>query len=285
MKNLPANIVMAKNELSTTSAWLIMLDINLNNVEQTVLRYVRNNENITFDGDLYKACNFELEPTEQSSGGEIPSVTLRVSNVSHLLRPYLEELDGGIGSTVKVTVINSDLLDEDYTELEMTFDVIDCNRSAQWITFTLGAPNPLRQMLLLDKYLALHCNWHFNDVVLQQGFECDYAGKDIEGITLSGSNPVSVQITGHTFTTGDFIKFADIVGTTELNGNSYIVTVTDADNFTLDGTDSSMFSAYVSAGKAGYASCSRTLADCRIRGNKVNFGGSSALRSGGVVIA
>jgi hypothetical protein len=71
---------------------------------------------------------------------------------------------------------------------------------------------------------------------------------DIEGITLSGTDPVSIQITAHGLTTGRQILPEDIVGTTELNDNIYRVTKTDADNFTLDGTDSSNFTAYVSGG-------------------------------------
>jgi hypothetical protein len=71
---------------------------------------------------------------------------------------------------------------------------------------------------------------------------------DIEGITLSGSNPVSIQITAHGLTTGRQILPTDTVGTTEINDNIYRVTVTDVDNFTLDGTDSSNFIAWSSGG-------------------------------------
>ncbi len=71
---------------------------------------------------------------------------------------------------------------------------------------------------------------------------------DIEGITLSSTNPVSIQITAHGLTTGRQILPTSISGTTELNDNIYKVTVTDVNNFTLDGTDSSNFSAYTSGG-------------------------------------
>ena len=37
---------------------------------------------------------------------------------------------------------------------------------------------------------------------------------------------------------------------TELNGNSYTITVVDADTFTLDSTDSTAFTAYTSDGTA-----------------------------------
>ena len=73
-------------------------------------------------------------------------------------------------------------------------------------------------------------------------------GGTVTGITLSGSNPVSVAMTSHDCDTGDRVRFQDVSGTTELNGNWYTITRTDADNFTLDGTDSSNFTAWTSGG-------------------------------------
>lgn len=77
--------------------------------------------------------------------------------------------------------------------------------------------------------------------------------ESIDGITLSGSSPVSVNFIGHDFSTGDKVKFKDISGTTELNDNTYTITVTDSSNFTLDNTDSSNFTAYSSGGSCSKA--------------------------------
>lgn len=72
----------------------------------------------------------------------------------------------------------------------------------------------------------------------------------IEGITLTAGNPVSVNITDHDLLTGKSVKFADVTGTTELNDNTYVITVVNADNFTLDDTDGRNFTAWVSDGTA-----------------------------------
>jgi hypothetical protein len=72
---------------------------------------------------------------------------------------------------------------------------------------------------------------------------------DIEGITLSGTDPVSIQITAHGLTTGREIIPSSVGGTTEINDNIYKITKTDADNFTLQGTDSSNFTAWTSGGE------------------------------------
>jgi len=283
MKNIPANLIIEKNKLSSAGAWLILLDITL--TDGNIFRLVRNNEDITFCGNVYTAFNFEIEPTEQNNKGEIPTVTLRVSNITKLIEAELQDLNGGIGSSVKVTVVNSENLTEDYSELEMMFEVLACNTSSKWVVFTLGAPSPLRQQFPLYKYLALHCGYRRFNRPSGDYPECGYTGKDIEGITLSSGNPVSMNITGHGFITGNSLSFLDVEGTEELNGNTYTITATDADNFILDDTDGADFTAWTSGGTAGYATCNMTLTDCRIRGNSVRFGGFPGMRSGGVRIA
>ena len=168
MKSLPPALIIEKNKMSTSSAWLVFLDITL--TDNTEFRFVSNNEDVTFGGNLYTHFPFEVDTVGQSGRGEIPNVRLKVSNVTRLLQPYLESLEGAIGSTVKVTVVNSKHLDEDYSELEMTFDVISCNSTSKWVTFTLGAPNPLRQRFPLEEFIANHCRFIF------KSDECGYSG-------------------------------------------------------------------------------------------------------------
>lgn len=70
---------------------------------------------------------------------------------------------------------------------------------------------------------------------------------DISAATQA--NPCAVTTSAnHSFSTGDVVSIAGVVGMTELNGNSYTITVTGATTFTLDGTDSSAYTAYSSAG-------------------------------------
>lgn len=75
------------------------------------------------------------------------------------------------------------------------------------------------------------------------------AVKAIAGITLTGTDPVSIESTGHGLSSRAKIGFDSlIVGTVELNGTTHRITVTDVNNFTLDGTDSSDYTAYTSGG-------------------------------------
>jgi hypothetical protein len=62
------------------------------------------------------------------------------------------------------------------------------------------------------------------------------------------ANPCQITSPNHDLSTDDMITIYDVVGMTELNGNSYTITVTGTNTFTLNGIDSSLFTAYVSGG-------------------------------------
>lgn len=172
MKTIPANLITEKNLLHSPEPWLILLEITL--TDTTVIRLVKNTEDKVFVGNTYTHFPFQLNPVNSNADGNIPQVTLKVCNITRLLTPKLKSLDGGIGSTVKVIVVNNKLLSEDYTELELEFTVKGCDTDAFWVTWTLGMANPINRRFPLYRYMANHCIWASNF----KGAECGYAGAE-----------------------------------------------------------------------------------------------------------
>ena len=74
------------------------------------------------------------------------------------------------------------------------------------------------------------------------------ANKTISGATQA--SPCALTITGHGYITGQRIAIASVVGMTQLNGQSAVVTVVDANTVTLGGIDSTTYTAYASGGTA-----------------------------------
>lgn len=222
----------------------------------------------------YTKFNFDLKPAVLDSKGTIPILELSVSNINHILQPYLLSLRGGVGSSVKITVVNSAYLTEDYSELEIIYNVIGTETTQSTVTFRLGAPNPLVQRFPLHKYIGLHCGWKY------RLSECGYVGKTISGITLSGTSPVSITATSHGYVTDDVVELFTCNGITGGLEGVYTITKTNDNAFTLNGTDSSDYGGtYTSGGVAGYATCDRTLKQCRQRGKQINYGGFPGMRS------
>ena len=168
MKSISSALAIEKNKLATPNPWLVLLDITL--TDSTCFFLVNNTEDVTFNGQVYTACPLDIQPPKESSKGEIPSAQLRISNATRVLQGYLEALTGGIGSSVLLRIVNAGLLEENYSDLEMTFYVLSCVCNAQWVTFNLGAPSPLRKRFPLYRYIASHCNWQY------RGAECGYNG-------------------------------------------------------------------------------------------------------------
>jgi hypothetical protein len=62
------------------------------------------------------------------------------------------------------------------------------------------------------------------------------------------ANPCQITSPDHSLITGTLIYIANVQGMTQLNAAIYTITVVDANNFTLDGIDSTGFGAYTTGG-------------------------------------
>ena len=172
MKTIPDELKVIKNSLNQKTPFLILLEITLNNDAADIIYLVRNTEDVTIGGKLYTAFSFELDMNKLTSSGEIPSLKLKISNQEKVLQGYLEDLNGMVGSSVKLIIVNSVHPDLDYTELEQIWDVAQCEVTEEFITFRLSLPNLLRIRYPLSRFIANHCNHKFRSV------ECAYVGVD-----------------------------------------------------------------------------------------------------------
>lgn len=70
----------------------------------------------------------------------------------------------------------------------------------------------------------------------------------ISGITQA--DPASVNHVGHGYATGETVYISGVSGMVQINDRFFRITVVDADNYTLDGIDSTGYDAYSSSGTA-----------------------------------
>ena len=80
------------------------------------------------------------------------------------------------------------------------------------------------------------------------GLTCIAASKTITAATQA--NPCSITVAAHGYATGATVMVTSVAGMTQLNDKLVTITVTGADTFTLDGVDSSGYTAYNSGGSA-----------------------------------
>lgn len=84
------------------------------------------------------------------------------------------------------------------------------------------------------------------------GVTCVGTSKSISGVSLS--NPCSLTITGHGRANGDIVMITSIVGTTQLNGKVYNVTVVNPNTITLNNINATDYTTYISGGTASFGS-------------------------------
>ena len=184
---LPATLLLEKNKLDAKYPWLLLLEFILHpgQENETIYRFVRNYQDITFQGHTYTGFNFSLGFIEESTESKIPTVSLVVCNVTQYLQPVLEAEDGAVDSKVRIIVVHSDLLAEDYSELTLEYDVIAPHIEANSISFQLGAPSPFKQRFPRYRYFTDMCPFVFKSArcgYTGAATSCDHRFKDCKSL-------------------------------------------------------------------------------------------------------
>lgn len=113
--------------------------------------------------------------------------------------------------------------------------------------------------------------WSFYGVNFNWQFQENFATGDGTTGSRTGTitaatqaDPCQITSVAHGLVTGRVVEITGVVGMTELNGNSYTITVVDDDNFTLNGVDSTGFTPYISDGNWASSAYQATLSNTPI---------------------
>lgn len=152
-----------KNKLNSDGAWILLLEVQVAGLPD-IIRVCRNNDDVTWNGFGWVAFPFELGDISEDTKGTIPSVELKVSNVTKALQYYLEQANGGVQSKVILRVVHSKHLDLTSPELEEVFSVTKVSADAMWVTFTLGMNYPNGARRPLRRYLKNFCPFKYKQI-------------------------------------------------------------------------------------------------------------------------
>ena len=163
--------VIEKNKLASGEAFIVLLEVRLVDTDTGLVvdtKYVaNNNENITYDLNIYQAFPFDIKLTQEVDG--VPEITLSAVDFQKILISEMNKLSGGTGSTVIMRVVNSGNLSAE-PELEETFDVINASANDYRISLQLGAENALRRQFPTSMQMRDRCRWRYKST------ECGYSG-------------------------------------------------------------------------------------------------------------
>lgn len=170
-------LIEEKNKISQDQPWLLFLTMT-NVAKTTVIRLVRNTENITFKGHEYVAFPFEIDSIPEASVGSLPTLSIKVSNVDRQIQTYVEQ-DATFGSGWEVIISlahisqlsGTNLLNQ-VAEIEHKFQSLDLTADNENLTINLGVPNPMLIQFPRQKFSGNFCQRTFND-----GVGCPYSSK------------------------------------------------------------------------------------------------------------
>ena len=183
-KNLALSTIVEKNKIASEVPFLVLLEIGVidpstNNLVET-LYLVKNNEDITYQSQLYTAFPFGLSLREEA--GAIPEVTITVTDYTRDIQARMQAYGGGINSTAKIIVVNYGDLTQP-PEIVEEFKVVGASSTNYVVTWTLGAENPLSMPFPKRKQNRDRCAWKY------KGTECGYGGPMAScDLTLNGTN-------------------------------------------------------------------------------------------------
>ncbi len=159
-----------KNKLSSDGIWYVMLEVRLNDEDNTVLNFVRNNENVHWNGIEWMAFPFELGDNTETAKREIPKVQIKVSNIGKAVQRYIEMAKGGVGADVDLLTVNSNDLENLTPCQNYKFQVYGVSCDSKWITFELHAMNPFEKRFPIERALKNNCRFKFKEA------RCGYTG-------------------------------------------------------------------------------------------------------------
>lgn len=156
-------------------AWMWLVQIIV--VGYPTIHLARNTEDVRYGEQDYDKYNLQIGEQMFSGDGSIPRVTLRIfQDMNRRMEDIINETEGALGAKFKLLRVNENFLDNPISALGADYENLAAESETEWVTFTLGIPNPLTQRYPLRIYSSSSCPWR--TPTLFKGPRCQYAGAD-----------------------------------------------------------------------------------------------------------
>jgi len=226
-KSLSVITSIEKGSISSSQPFLVCLDIDVidpaTGLIVETLYLIRNTQNITYNGHTYTAAAFDI--SFKSEAGTLPSVSVTIQDHSRAVQARMQAYNGGMGFTVKLTVINYGDLTQP-PEIVEYFEITHASASDYTAQFTLGAENVLAAPFPRRRQTKRFCQFRY------KGDSCGY--RDLQRLVSPGTagNYVSTPDSVNLIPSQNWITYSeDLTAWTDIS----TVTVTANAHYDPDG--------------------------------------------------
>lgn len=136
---LPSSIVRELHKLNSDGAIICLAEI-----PEHAIQLARNTEDVVWDGKTWSKFWFELDDgLSETTSGELPELTIKVSNIGGFIEVEVVAHDNFEESTLILRFISANCLTETDPILSMTFDIMKVTCDSQLVTIKVAAQNPM----------------------------------------------------------------------------------------------------------------------------------------------
>lgn len=156
---LPDALIERSNSLSDTGAWIWLFELQLPAPTGT-LRFANNTEDITWNGETWNKCYFQIDDIPESDNTEVPQLNVRLPNPDNTIQAAVESIQGGVGNPCILYLIHSNNTSET-TVINYSFKITGCKIDSTWATFTLGGAHPYDKRVPQYRLIKNYCPFRF----------------------------------------------------------------------------------------------------------------------------
>jgi phage-related protein len=138
MITLPSSIMQELHKIASDGAVIYLAEI-----PEHGIRLARNTEDVTWDSKTWSKFWFELDPLSESTSGEVPELTVKVSNIGGFIEQEVVSHDNFEDSTLVLYFVNANCLSETTPILSLTFDIMKVSCDKNLVTIKLSCQNPI----------------------------------------------------------------------------------------------------------------------------------------------
>jgi len=283
-RTLPGPIDTAKDLQSTSSAWLILMDVVYNS--STLYRFINNTEDVVYDGNTYSAMGFGLAPVDETIRGDLPITQLTIFDTELSMNVDLQANDGLSGGRIylrRVLVTQTGVVTD--TGILLYFDIMDVSYADEngSLVFNIGISTPLTNRFPRDRYVSNICRHRFGFGLCRYNSgitAIEYPLLNM-GASGDGRGEISSPSKGLDLlfpVTGSSLSYTVRISGSVYNDRDYTVTEVLTDGSRI----------YVSEGLSSTSDpdviitvlCDHTIGGCRGNNNSVQWGGSPGVSEG-----
>ena len=167
--NVPSIALVEKNLLATGERFIWLYEVEVPTSPPTRYRFIRDNQSVTFRGNVYSPFPITHDETRSDNRGNLPTVSLTASNVSRELMSNMNTYGGLVGQPVRIIIVHALTIPTGKSVWEHDYKIVTSTANDKAVTATLGDLSLYDAKIPAQRMMRFYCRHQYMDAY------CGYA--------------------------------------------------------------------------------------------------------------